>query len=1055
MSGFTFIKNLVSSSYNYRKNQINKDERKTFEFLKLLVLVGIKYNNFAPAWFKEESEKNRVKLLSEFRDKLLKLKKNNEYSIDVINFNYFMCFIANEITSDVDWIADIRSNNSLRAGDACRNLYLKSTNPIVKSYLMDYAAFCYSKSKKTLAEWQKDQVVNNPLRAFQVNFERYKSIEDVQEDESFYHLVKGVSYITRDLERDVPEWMSSLKDLVSKRLANSSIKSFRLNGGFIYLSNGLLSRDFYFDYVENGAEYFYYYSNAYYKHNGKIDRVIESYFQLPDGKNKFLTALDLLSFIQINDLDVSRESVKSLLNSFVKLYFDEFLYKEIDLTDYILYIDFKALLEKFSLKNSELNSLECFKNTFTASDYAFFISFSFLDFNFPESDRVKDCARFISSKPDFLVPPVVIRPHMLGGKNTSFDQEYLKACIESVILNTPKETPIFFIVNDPDVFSDIISKNFFAISFDDVADNDYYNFINLYVHRSTNHLEFEMFSIASYFLIRSLMKELSIDDFLIVEGDTLILRELNEFYRFYGDTYLSNKVTCCFARLSLSLINEYCDSALKIYNNTKNIEVITKGYEKQLSHNLPGGFNDMTIWNAISNSSFEIKTNSKWNRCDILHENSICDHFFHSVDEIYCSDRNITGKFKVKKYSVALNDGDKFLEGKKVFYCENTGYFLYEMESGDPIVINTAQFGGIYKYVMVQLWNEFKGLFEKKHVKDKEIFKDSIIIPPPVIVNDYNPVYTWPNKAFPFRLFYDGINCRIFIIENLQHNFEWLAQFRRKIKSSDLFFVILGSHWNEYLLKNAIDMMNYLELSYDNFIILYNDKRDEELFSNSDFKGVILNQNCWLDYNGAFNVQREKVKKYDAVYVGRMIPVKRHYLASLVNNLALVSGIIYSGNVEATAPPHIYRNSKPLTPDEVSNVINSSYCGLILSEKEGACFASSEYLLCGVPVVSTLSEGGRAVWYDDYNSIVCSPDSNSIKKAVEFFCDNARDPYVIRNRHIKQSNQFRELFIELLGSIFQDYSELVDARQYFEKNYFHKMRNSHKPNFELIFSGGE
>lgn len=1051
MSSFTFIRNLVSSSYNYRKNQINKDNKKSFDFLKLLVLVGIRYNNCAPAWFKEEAERNRVKLLSESRGKLLELKKSNEHSIETVSLNYFMYFIASEIKSDIDWIDDIKSNNSLRAGDECRSLYLKSKDPIAKSYLMDNAAFCYSKSKKILAEWQRDQIVNNPLRAFQVNFENYKSVEGIKEDESFYYLVKGVSYISRKLEREIPEWMSSLKNVVSKRLPNSTVKSFEFNNSLIYLSDSLLSRDFNFDYVENGAEYFYHYSNAYYRHNGAIDNSIESYFQLPDGKDKFLIALDLLNFIQINDLDVSRENIKSLLNSLIKLYLNNFLSKEIDLTDYMLHIDFKGLLEKFSLKSSELNSLDGFKSIDTATDYAFSISFSFLDFEFLESKKVKDCVRFISDKPDRSVPPVVIRPHMLGGKNTSFDKEYLKACIESLILNTPNETPIFFIVNDPEVFSDINSKNFFAISFDDVADKDYYKFVDLYVHRSTNHLEFEMFSIASYFLIRSLMTKLSINDFLIVEGDTLVLRDLNEFYRFYGDTYLSNKVTCCFARLSSSLINEYCDSALKIYGSAKNIEVITKGYEKQLSHNLPGGFNDMTIWNAISNSSFEINTNSKWNRCDILYENSICDHFFHSVDELYRSDRNITGKFKLKNYSIALSDGDKFLNGKQAFYCERSGYFRYAMEGGDSIIINTAQFGGIYKYVMVNLWKDFKDYLSSENPIKRQPRKNNDPIPAPIIVTDYKPVYTWPNKAFPFRLFYEGVNCRIFIIENIQHNFEWLAHFRNKIRSSDLFFVILGSHWNQHLLNNAIDMMSCLGLSYDSFVILYNDERDEKLFSNSDFKGCIVNQNCWLDYNRTFNVQSPISKQYDAVYVGRMIPVKRHYLASLVDNLALVSGIIYAGNVEAEAPPHIYRNSKPLSPDEVANVINSSHCGLILSEKEGACFASSEYLLCGVPVVSTESEGGRAVWYDDYNSIVCSPDSNSIKQAVDFFRDNARNPYIIRNKHIQQSNNFREIFIELLGSIFENHGELIDSRLYFEQNYFHKMRKSFAPDFNKIF----
>ena len=51
---------------------------------------------------------------------------------------------------------------------------------------------------------------------------------------------------------------------------------------------------------------------------------------------------------------------------------------------------------------------------------------------------------------------------------------------------------------------------------------------------------------------------------------------------------------------------------------------------------------------------------------------------------------------------------------------------------------------------------------------------------------------------------------------------------------------------------------------------------------------------------------------------------------------------------------------------------------------EGANYSSSEYLLCGLPVVSTESSGGRDYWFDDYNSIICKPNEDSVKKCDEF-----------------------------------------------------------------------
>lgn len=47
--------------------------------------------------------------------------------------------------------------------------------------------------------------------------------------------------------------------------------------------------------------------------------------------------------------------------------------------------------------------------------------------------------------------------------------------------------------------------------------------------------------------------------------------------------------------------------------------------------------------------------------------------------------------------------------------------------------------------------------------------------------------------------------------------------------------------------------------------------------------------------------------------------------------------------------------------------------GAILSTEEGNCRASHEYLMSGLPVLSTYSVGGREVFYDDDNSVLCAP----------------------------------------------------------------------------------
>ena len=316
---------------------------------------------------------------------------------------------------------------------------------------------------------------------------------------------------------------------------------------------------------------------------------------------------------------------------------------------------------------------------------------------------------------------------------------------------------------------------------------------------------------------------------------------------------------------------------------------------------------------------------------------------------------------------------------------------------------------------------------------------------------NFKPCYVWPNPSFPFRVYFDNGNCRIFIIENIQHNFEWILNCKSKFRANDYFLVIIGCHYHYALVEEAHRMFLALDLDKNKFYIMCNDEREKILFSQFKFHTSIINQNSWLDEN---LIMKPLIceKKYDSVYVARLIDLKRHNLASLIGNLALVAGPNHGADASEYVPPHSFWNEKTLSPSEVCQIINESYCGLILSEVEGASFASSEYLLCGIPVVSTFSEGGRDSWYNDYNSKIVEPNETAIKAAVEYFVANPRDPYLIRDMHLKQANIFRERFINLINEILSKSGiDYIFAEKYFQKNFFHKMRDSLHPDFKNIF----
>lgn len=317
-----------------------------------------------------------------------------------------------------------------------------------------------------------------------------------------------------------------------------------------------------------------------------------------------------------------------------------------------------------------------------------------------------------------------------------------------------------------------------------------------------------------------------------------------------------------------------------------------------------------------------------------------------------------------------------------------------------------------------------------------------------MVIMEFKPCYTWPNPAFHFRLYFNHDKCRIFIIENIAHNWEWLYAYRDKIRPTDYFLVQLGWYFDDWLADESRRAVEELGLSKNQFRIMFADYASKQTFEELGFSGCIINHNCFLDYEKFKIINTPKL--YDAVYTARFSPFKRHNLCALVENLALIAGHAW-GEETQDKPPSKYLNERPLSPEEVVVKINESRSGLILSEFEGACYSSSEYLLCGVPVVSTWSHGGRDVWYNSYNSITTDASAEMIGKAVRAMAGRSPNPLKIRNMHIRQSEEMRGSFRALVNNILVAHDLSVDIDRYFHEHYFHKMVRSQVPDFDLLF----
>lgn len=310
------------------------------------------------------------------------------------------------------------------------------------------------------------------------------------------------------------------------------------------------------------------------------------------------------------------------------------------------------------------------------------------------------------------------------------------------------------------------------------------------------------------------------------------------------------------------------------------------------------------------------------------------------------------------------------------------------------------------------------------------------------------PSFIWPNPAFHFKIYYESDKCRVFLIENIAHNWKWLKEYRAGFRENDYFFVQLGWYFDEHLVQECNHIFEILGLRKDRFFFMFPDFPTKTMFEYFGFKGDIINHNAFLDENLFKIVNSEK--KYDAIYTARLSDFKRHHLASKVENLALVAGDNHEVAIE-NLPKHLYKNDRHLTQDEVIQKLSESKVGLILSEAEGACYSSSEYLLCGLPVVSTRSYGGRDLWYNAYNSIICDPNPNAIAEAVKRLASFDRNPQRIRQMHINLARQLRSNFVNMHQAILNLSNDPVDAGLYFKEHYEHKLLRAETPSFEKIF----
>jgi glycosyltransferase involved in cell wall biosynthesis len=226
------------------------------------------------------------------------------------------------------------------------------------------------------------------------------------------------------------------------------------------------------------------------------------------------------------------------------------------------------------------------------------------------------------------------------------------------------------------------------------------------------------------------------------------------------------------------------------------------------------------------------------------------------------------------------------------------------------------------------------------------------------------------------------------------------------------------------------------------FSFLCNAPGQESAFAAAGWPVTTLNSNMFVD-ESMYRPRPGAEPLYDAIYNARLAPDKRHDLAIEVPRLCLI--YFYSSDdssvadfhrtqalMQARMPQAAFLNSltddgcRRLRPEEVTDAMSQSRVGLCLSALEGQMRASMEYMMAGLPVISTASLGGRDYFFDAEYCAVVAPDPRQVRDGVAAMIQRDIPRDYIRARTMQRVEAERARFIAYVQAMIDRHGGRLD-----------------------------
>jgi glycosyltransferase involved in cell wall biosynthesis len=270
----------------------------------------------------------------------------------------------------------------------------------------------------------------------------------------------------------------------------------------------------------------------------------------------------------------------------------------------------------------------------------------------------------------------------------------------------------------------------------------------------------------------------------------------------------------------------------------------------------------------------------------------------------------------------------------------------------------------------------------------------------------------------------------------------------------NLFITPWGSFTRKDVREYAARLKGWME-EHPNHAILHTAASAEEvsILNQLEIPAIICSHNAMVDEK-IFDIKKIE-REYKAIYDARITPMKRHHLAKNVNDLALITYItpeyfsdVYYEQTKADMSQATWLNgplsnsgSSWISSEDVALHYNRAKVGLILSENEGANYASIQYLLCGLPVVTTRNVGGRDEFFSDEYVIWSAASPTAVAGAVDELIARDIDPDYIRRKTLDKMEVHRARLCEEISKCYGNFSPLKAVPNW-EDFFIHKMYNS-------------